>query len=151
VGAVHQRVEGSDRRLRRDPQGDQARPPGVRPPARRLPAPPRAGQERVPPAQHLRALHRGGRGGLRAAEGRQAGQGEAQGAAPEDRHPAHGRRADRRDPGPRGRTRRAAEGEAPALPDAAAGDGASAAAPAEAESPPARRTVTARPVGRKPR
>jgi DNA topoisomerase-6 subunit B len=43
------------------------------------------------------------------------------------------------------------EGEAPALPDAAAGDGASAAAPAEAESPPARRTVTARPVGRKPR
>ena len=39
---------------------------GVVPPAAR------AGQERVPPAQHLRALHRGGRRGLRPAQGRQA-------------------------------------------------------------------------------
>ncbi len=85
VGAVHQRVEGSHRRLRRDPQGDQARAPGVRPPPRRLPPPPRARQERVPPAQHLRALHRGGGGGLRPAQGRPAAEGTAQGAAPEDR------------------------------------------------------------------
>ena len=85
LGAVHQRVQGSDRRLRRDPQGDQARAAGVRPPARRVPAPARAGQERVPPAQHLRAVHRGGRRGLRPAEGRQAAEGEAQGPAPEDR------------------------------------------------------------------
>ena len=81
LGAVHQRVQGSDRRLRRDPQGDQARAAGVRAPARRVPAAARAGQERVPPAQHLRALHRGGRRGLRPAEGRQAAQGEAQGAS----------------------------------------------------------------------
>ena len=66
LGAVHQRVQGSDRRLRRDPQGDQARAAGMRAPARHVPAPARAGQERVPPAQHLRALHRGGRRGLRA-------------------------------------------------------------------------------------
>ena len=78
LGAVHQRVEGSDRRLRRDPEGDQARAPGVRAAARRVPAAARAGQERVPPAQHLRALHRGGRRGVRAAQGRQAVEGQAQ-------------------------------------------------------------------------
>ena len=99
LGAVHQRVQGSDRRLRRDPQGDQARAAGVRAPARRVPAAARAGQERVPPAQHLRAVHRGGRRGLRAAEGRQAAEGEAQGPAAEDRREAHRRRQDRRDPG----------------------------------------------------
>ena len=37
LGAVHQRVQGSDRRLRRDPQGDQARAAGVRAAARRVP------------------------------------------------------------------------------------------------------------------
>ena len=103
LGAVHQRVEGSDRRLRRDPQRDQARAAGVRAAARRVPAPARAGQERVPPAQHLRAVHRGGRRGLRPAEGRQAGQGQAQDPAPEDRREADRRRQDRRDPGQRRR------------------------------------------------
>ena len=63
----------------------------------------RAGQERVPPAQHLRAVHRGGRRGLRPPQGRQAGQGQAQGPAAEDRRPADRRRPDRRDPGPRRR------------------------------------------------
>ena len=43
LGAVHQRVQGSDRRLRRDPQGDQARAAGVRAPARRVPPAARAG------------------------------------------------------------------------------------------------------------
>src|SRR6266581_517909 len=88
LGALHQRVQGSDRRLRRDPQGDQARDAGMRAAARRVPAAARAGEERVPPAQHLRALHRRGRGSLRPAEGRQAAQGEAQGPAGEDRHEA---------------------------------------------------------------
>ena len=88
VGAVHERVQGSDRRLRRDPQGDQAGAAGVRPPARCVPAPARAGQERVPAPQHLRAVHRGGRRGLRPSEGRQAAEGQAQGAAPEDRRQA---------------------------------------------------------------
>ncbi len=101
LGALHQRVQGSDRRLRRDPEGDQARAPGVRAPARRVPAAARAGQERVPPAEHLRALHRGGRRGLRPAQGREDPQGEAQEPAPEDRHEADGREPDRRDPGPR--------------------------------------------------
>src|SRR5438128_2330748 len=88
LGALHQRVQGSDRRLRRDPQGDQARDAGMRAAARRVPAAARAGEERVPPAQHLRALHRRGRGSLRPAQGRQAAQGEAQGPAGEDRHEA---------------------------------------------------------------
>ena len=108
LGAVHERVQGSDRRLRRDPQGDQARAAGMRAPARHVPPAARAGQERVPPAQHLRALHRGGRRGLRPAEGRQARQGEAQGPAPEDRAQADRRHPHRRDPGPRGRAGRPA-------------------------------------------
>ena len=99
VGAVHQRVQGSDRRLRRDPQGDQARAAGVRSAARRILATARAGQERVPAPQHLRAVHRGGRGGLRPSQGRQAPQGEAEDPAAEDRRQADRRRPDRRDPG----------------------------------------------------
>ena len=70
LGTVHQRVQGGDRRLRRDPKGDQARAAGVRAAARRVPAAARAGEDRVPAPQHLRALHRGGRRGLRAPEGR---------------------------------------------------------------------------------
>ncbi len=99
VGAVHERVQGSDRRLRRDPQGHQAGAAGVRPPARCVPPPARAGQERVPAPQHLRAVHRGGRRGLRPSEGRQAAEGQAQGAAAEDRRQADRWRSDRRDPG----------------------------------------------------
>jgi len=44
LGPVHERVEGSDRRLRRDPKGNQARAAGVRAPARHVPASPRAGK-----------------------------------------------------------------------------------------------------------
>ena len=72
VGAVHQRVQGSDRRLRRDPEGD---PLALQECGRRLGVflrRARAGQERVPAPQHLRALHRGGRRGLQPPEGRQA-------------------------------------------------------------------------------
>ena len=105
LGAVHERVQGSDRRLRRDPEGDQARAPGVRAPARRVPPPPRAGQGRVPAPQHLRALHRGGRRGVRPAERRAPAEAAAQGPAPEDRREADGRHADRRDPGSRQRAR----------------------------------------------
>ena len=164
LGPLHQRVQGGDRRLRRDPEGDQARAPGVRTPARRVPAAARAGGERVPPAEHLRALHRGGRRRLRPPEGRPAAQGEAQGPAAEDRH-----EADRRVPGPtrswaaraarRGcRTRSSSppegpEGEAPVLPDA---EEAAAVAPDEVaagpERPPARRKGQAsavRPARRK--
>jgi DNA topoisomerase-6 subunit B len=103
VGAVHQRVQGSHRdydEIRKDIKlalQECGRRLG------RVPAPARAGQERVPAAQHLRALHRGGCRGLRPAQGRQAGQGQAQGPAPEDRRQAHGRRQDRRDPRPRHR------------------------------------------------
>ena len=105
LGTVHQRVQGGDRRLRRDPEGDQACAAGVRATARRVPAAARAREDRVPAPQHLRALHRGGRRGLRAAEGRPAAQGEAEGPAHEDRREADRRDADRRDPGPGQRSR----------------------------------------------
>ena len=62
LGAVHQRVEGGGRPLPGHPQGDPARGAGVRPQARHLH--PQEEGRRLPGAapQHLRAVHRGGRG-----------------------------------------------------------------------------------------
>jgi DNA topoisomerase VI B subunit len=96
VGALHQRVQGSDRRLRRDPQGDHARVAGVRTPPRRVHQAAWPRRERVPAAQHLRAVHRGGRGRLQSPEGRQAPGGEDQAAAAEDRDVQDRRPQDRR-------------------------------------------------------
>ena len=59
----------------------------------------RARQERVSPAQYLRALHRRSRRGLQPPQGRQARQGKTQRPTAEDRHETHRRREDRRDLG----------------------------------------------------
>ena len=72
LGAVHQRVEGGGGPLPGDHQGDPARGAGVRPQARHLH--PQEQGRRLPgaAAQHLRALHRGGRGRDREDHGPQA-------------------------------------------------------------------------------
>ena len=64
VGAVHEREQGSDRRLRRDPQGDEARLAGLRAQARNVPAPAPAHEARRPAPRCLRALHRRDRQGV---------------------------------------------------------------------------------------
>ena len=62
LGAVHQRVEGGGGPLPGHHQGDPARGPGVRPQARHLHPQAQGGRLPGAAAQHLRALHRGGRG-----------------------------------------------------------------------------------------
>jgi DNA topoisomerase VI subunit B len=57
VGALHERVEGSDRRLRRDPQGDEVGAHGVRAQAGHLSAQASAHAARKRAARCLRALH----------------------------------------------------------------------------------------------
>ena len=89
LGAVHQRVEGGDRRLRRDPQGDEAGTQGVRPQAGDLPSSPPADATRVGEAARVRPLHRGDLDGLRADHRFECG--GHQDRAGDDRIPQDGR------------------------------------------------------------
>src|SRR5262249_48476773 len=65
LGAVHERVEGGGGPLPGHHEGDPARGPGVRAQAGHVHPQAQGGRLPGPAAQHLRALHRGGRDGHR--------------------------------------------------------------------------------------